>query len=460
MATDKPWAHGGHDARALGATHQLAGAGPLSRLEETWYRCCCFEGAVIVMHVSRPVPVYKDLWAWSFALAIAGYPLVAILSSLTAREDGQLSIAFRLLVICLCGLSLLFSDRQKAWRFGNIWLFYFVGLYMLKLGLDANAGIGKAPEGLVFATTTSIVPAAFLALSTNRWLEVNVAWAIFAVGALTVAGIVWFQYTGSSAVLIDNSDRLSLERLNPISIGHAGLTTLIASYTLIRIPQGKILKFAIFAVAVASAFTIYLAAARGPIVALACCIILFPMLRPRLMTIAMGWLLLAAAIFVLATMDMTPLLNKFHLTGTGTAATNSTLARVEAFGYSWELFQQNPWFGYGTQLPFFSYPHNMFMEILQAVGLVGMAIFVLVFARIAVAVKFLADRRLVLLPLLTVQAFIGSQFSGSLWGAAFLWIVVTVMIFRVNAMRSFDLRARRRVMERSYAQFGVLSGAR
>ncbi|TIO42256.1 MAG: hypothetical protein E5Y00_33720, partial [Mesorhizobium sp.] len=118
---------------------------------------------MIVMHVSRPIPVYKDLWAWSFALAIAGYPLVAILSSLTAREDGQLSIVFRILVICLCGLSFLFSDRQKAWRFGNVWLFYFVGFYMLRLGIDANSGIGKATEGLVFATITSILPAALLA---------------------------------------------------------------------------------------------------------------------------------------------------------------------------------------------------------------------------------------------------------------------------------------------------------
>ncbi|RWI41778.1 MULTISPECIES: O-antigen ligase family protein [unclassified Mesorhizobium] len=412
------------------------------------------------MHVSRPIPVYKDLWAWSFALAIAGYPLVAILSSLTAREDGQLSIVFRILVICLCGLSFLFSDRQKAWRFGNVWLFYFVGFYMLRLGIDANSGIGKATEGLVFATITSILPAALLALATNRWSEINVAWAVFIVGALAVTGIVWLEYSGSDAVLFDNSDRLSLERLNPISIGHVGLTTLIASYTLIRVPQRKILKFAIFSVAVAAAFTMHLAAARGPIVALACCIILFPMLRPRFMTMIMGWVFVAAAVLVLATVDMTPLLDKFHFTETGTAETNSTLARVASISYSWELFKQNPWFGYGTQLPFFGYPHNMFMEILQAMGLVGIAIFVLVFVKIAMGVKFLADRRLVLLPLLTMQAFVGAQFSGSLWGTAFLWIVVTVLIFRVNAMRSFNLQVRRRVMERSYAQFGAVSGAR
>ncbi|BCH15074.1 hypothetical protein MesoLjLa_19250 [Mesorhizobium sp. L-2-11] len=63
-------------------------------------------------------------------------------------------------------------------------------------------------------------------------------------------------------------------------------------------------------------------------------------------------------------------------------------------------------FGYGTQLPLFVYPHNMFMEILQAMGLLGMAIFIPVFMRIALAVKFLADKRLVLLPLLTTQAIV------------------------------------------------------
>ncbi|MER8530071.1 O-antigen ligase family protein [Mesorhizobium sp. M0598] len=412
------------------------------------------------MLVSKPIPIHKDLWAWSFALAIAGYPLVAILSSLTGSDDGVLSIVFRILVVGLCGLSFLFSDRQKAWRFGNIWLFYFLGLYMLKLGLDANSEIGKASLGFVFALTASIVPCAFLALSTNRWSEINVAWAVFAIGALTVAGIVGLQYSGSIAVMTDNSDRLYLERLNPISIGHAGLTTLIASYTLIRIPQRKVLKFAIFSGAVAAAFTMYLAAARGPIVALACCIILFPMLRPRFMTMIMGWLFIAGVVLVFATADMTPLLDKFHLSATGTAANNSTTARLEAITLSWELFQQNPLLGYGTQLPLFSYPHNMFVEILQDMGLVGMAIFVPVLVKIATGIKFLAGRRLVLLPLLTTQAFVGAQFSGALWGSAFLWIIVTILIYRVNAMRSFDLRAHRRVMERSYPQFVALRGAR
>ncbi|MGX9117708.1 O-antigen ligase family protein [Mesorhizobium sp. BHbsci] len=410
------------------------------------------------MHVSRPIPIYKDLWAWSFALAIAGYPLVGVLSSVTARADDKFSIAFRILVVCLCGLSFLFSDRQKAWRFGDIWLLSFAGLYMLKLGIDYD--ISGESNALVFAIVTSIVPTVFLALSTNRWSETNVAWALFAVGALSMAGIVWLQYSGSSAVRFDNSDRLNFERLNPISIGHAGLTALIASYTLIRISQGKILKFAIFAVAAVSAFAMYLAGARGPYVALACCIMLFPMLRPRLTTIIMGWLLLAGVVLALATVDMAPLLDKFHLTSTGTAETNSGLARLRSIAFSWELFLQNPLFGYGTTLPLYGYPHNIFVEILQAMGLLGMAIFAAVFVKIAMAVKFLADRRLVLLPLLTTQAVVGAQFSGSLWAAAFLWIIVTVLIFRVNAMKSFDLWARRRGMWRSYAQSGALSGAR
>lgn len=412
------------------------------------------------MHVSKPIPIYKDLWAWSFALAIAGYPLIGLLSSVTAAADEKFSIAFRFLVVCLCGLSFLFSDRQKAWRFGDIWLFYFVGLYMLKLGLDAHDEIGKASDSLVFAMITSIVPAAFLALATSKWSEINVAWALFAVGALSVAGIVWLQYSGSSTVLTDNSDRVYFERLNPISIGHAALTTLIASYVLIRVPQRTMIKLAILAVVFGSAVTMYLAGARGPFVALACCIILFPMLRPRFMTIIIGWSLLAGAVLVLATMDMTPFIDKFHLTVTGTAATNSNAGRLDAIAASWELFQQNPVFGYGTQLPEFGYPHNMLMEILQTMGLLGMAIFVPVFVKIAMAVKFLADRRLVLLPLLTAQAIVGAQFSGSLWGAASLWIIVTVMIFRVNAMKSFGLWVRRRAMWRSYDQFGVPSGNR
>jgi O-antigen ligase len=434
----------------------LAGVS-LSRLEETWYRWSRLKGAVIIMNARKPVPLYKDLWAWSFALAVAGYPLVGVLSSVTAAPDDKFSIAFRVLVVGLCGLSFLFSDRQKAWRFGDVWLFCFAGLYMLKVGIDYQ--LDGDSDNLVFAVITSIVPTVFLALSTNRWSEINVAWTLFVVGAVTVVGIAWLQYSGSNAVMLDNANRVYFERLNPISIGHAGLTALIASYTLIRTPQGKIIKSAILIVVGVSAFTMYLASARGPLVAMLCCVALFPMLRPRLKTVFMGWVLLGGIVLFLATADMNLLIEKFHLTTSGTAETNSNVGRLEFIASSWELFKQNPLFGYGTHPPF-GYPHNMFVEILQAMGLLGMAIFVGVFAKTAMAVRFLADRRLVLLPLLATQAFVGAQFSGSLWGSASLWIVVTVLIFRVNAMRSFDLWARRRVMARSYVRFGAPSEAR
>ncbi|WP_202366271.1 O-antigen ligase family protein [Mesorhizobium sp. L-2-11] len=355
------------------------------------------------MHVRKHVPIYKDLWACSFALAIAGYPLVGIVSSVTAREDQVLPIAFRALVIGLCGLSF-FSDRQKAWRSIDAWLFGFAGLYTMKLGIDASYDINGASDALVFAVLTSMVPAALLGLSTNKWSEINVAWALFIVGALSVLGIIWLQYTGSNAVRLDYTERVTLDRLNPISIGHAGLTTIIASYTLIRISRRKIAKIAIVAVVAASVFAIYLAAARGPVVALACCIVVLPMLRPKFTTMILCLLCLAVAVLALAITDITPLLDKLHLTTIG--EDRSTTARLGSVALSWELFQQDPLFGYGTQLPLFVYPHNMFMEILQAMGLLGMAIFIPVFMRIALAVKFLADKRLVLLPLLTTQAIV------------------------------------------------------
>ncbi|MES0100067.1 O-antigen ligase family protein [Mesorhizobium sp. M0019] len=405
------------------------------------------------MYISKHVPIYKDLWAWSFALAVAGYPLIGVFSSATGREDAKLSIAFRILVIALSGIAFFWSDRHKAWRFGDVWLFAFAALYLTKLGIDADYNIDGASDALVFALITSVVPAALLALSTNTWSEINVAWALFTVGALSVAGIVWLQYSGSNAVLVDTTDRVYFERLNPISVGHAGLTTLIASYTLLRFDQSKIIKIVILSVVSASAVAIYLAAARGPLVALGCCIVLFPLLRPNFTTMLVCLLFVAGAVLALAITDITPLLDKFHLTVIG--KDNSTTERLGSISLSWGLFQQSPLFGWGTQLPLFVYPHNMFMEILQSAGLLGMAIFIPVFVKLGMAIKFLADKRLVLLPLLATQAIVGAQFSGSLWGSAFLWIVVTVLIFRVNAMRSFDQWSQRRMAWRTPARFAV-----
>ncbi|MER9870206.1 O-antigen ligase family protein [Mesorhizobium sp. M0136] len=380
--------------------------------------------------------IYKDLWAWTFALAIAGYPLIGVASSLTG--DETLSIAFRAAVLCLSLLCFFLVDQRKGFGFGSIWLLVLASFYLLKLWLDVEYEVDGSADAMQFALVTGVVPAILLAASTPRWLEANTSLALFVVGALSVAAILWLDYNGSEMLLLDNSGRVSFERLNPISVGHAAVTTLIACYALLQHVDRKSARMVIYTAAGGAFFTLYLSGARGPLVALAACCALFYILRPRFSVMLGCFVVAGGCVLFLALTDITPLLEKFNLIDLG--EDRSSEGRLSAISMSWNLFTEHPWLGYGTQLPFVGYPHNLFMEVLQAMGIIGMAIFAVVLFRIYQATSFMAHMRLPLLPLLTTQFLVGAQFSGSIYGNSSLWIVTCVMIFRSNAIKSVQQR--------------------
>ncbi|CCV10203.1 O-antigen ligase family protein [Mesorhizobium sp. STM 4661] len=378
------------------------------------------------------MPIYKDLWAWTFALSITGYPLIGIASAFSDNES--LSPAFRAAVLALSVLCFIFVDRKRDFRFGSVALLGFAGLYLAKLWIDLEYGIDGADDAMLFVLITAVAPAILLAAATPKWSEINVALAIFTISALAVAAILWLDYTGADVLTRDPSDRIQLEKLNAISIGHTAVTALIASYVLLRSTRRTSARVGIVLVVIASLYTVYFAGARGPVMSLAACLVLFPVLKPKAMTAIWCMVLAAASILALALTDITPLLEKFNLATMD--GNRSALERLDSISMSWSLFAENPWFGYGTQLPFWLYPHNLFMEVLQAVGIVGMAVFCVVLVQMYSAVKLFADLRLSLLPLLTTQFFVGAQFSGSIYGSGSLWIITTVLLFRANAIRN------------------------
>lgn len=381
------------------------------------------------------MPIFKDLWAWAFALSITGYPLIGVISAVTHNDD--LSDVFRAGVLALAAVCFFFLGRMRDFRFGSIWLLGFGCLYLTKLWLDVEYGIEGADDAMLYALITAFGPAILISTSTSKWFEANTALAILVISALAVAGIIWLDYTGADVMTRDYSDRIQLEKLNPISIGHTAVTALIASYVLLLHVRSIAARIAISVVAAASLYTVYLAGARGPVMSLLACLVLFQVLKPKAMTAVWAMLLAAGCILFLSLTDITPLLEKFNLATLD--GNRSALARFESITLSWDLFTENPWLGYGTQLPVFRYPHNLFMEVLQATGVVGMAIFCVVLVQMYSAMRFLADRRLPLLPLLTTQFFVGAQFSGSIYGNGSFWIAAAVMIYRATAIK-YEIR--------------------
>jgi len=107
----------------------------------------------------------------------------------------------------------------------------------------------------------------------------------------------------------------------------------------------------------------------------------------------------------------------------------SSRGRLEMMTGSIDQFVQHPWFGASFIEPLtLSYPHNLFVEILLALGLVGMLVFLpALFGATRSAIVRMQQGE-VLMSMLFFQYFVGAQFSGAIYGNSALWAVMIILL--------------------------------
>jgi O-antigen ligase len=112
----------------------------------------------------------------------------------------------------------------------------------------------------------------------------------------------------------------------------------------------------------------------------------------------------------------------------------STAGRVLALHGAWDQFWADPAFGrYAIELQTQFYPHNIYLESLMAVGLLGtvpFAVHCAMAARAAIGLirEKAASFTRVFIALLFIRDAIGAAASGSLWGATAFWITSFLVI--------------------------------
>lgn len=99
---------------------------------------------------------------------------------------------------------------------------------------------------------------------------------------------------------------------------------------------------------------------------------------------------------------------------------------------SWEIFRANPILGGGLgafseYIGFDTYPHNIVMSVLTAVGIVGGLLLILLLLPLVV-LPFRSRRSPLVAPLLAIAMtlFVASSFSGGLYDSRFLWFALMV----------------------------------
>lgn len=365
-------------------------------------------------------------------LSVLGYPMVGVGGSLYLVESRDFAIGFRAFVLLLSagmiGVALA-RVPTGVLRFLPVPMAVLVLIYTIRLIADGMSGqFPEISEVSLYFFGTCVIPALAIAVlapfhSPHRDAPMFlVAGAILCVFIL-ITSQAEFGATVDAAQI--GEGRLNLTRLNPISIGHVGVTTLVAVLAVYFEPgHARWLKLLLIPAAAVALIAVFAAGSRGPLVSLVGVIgaLLVFQRRWRLLV----FITIAAAIWAMQTTGTeNTLLDRIMSVGSDQSST----IRLDLQALAFEQFLGNPILGSAyVELVTGYNPHNIILEAAMALGLVGLGLVLwLCFRTGIVAIRRTYDNQL-MLPLLMIQYLLAVQFSGSLSASNEFWVCAALLL--------------------------------
>jgi O-antigen ligase len=385
---------------------------------------------------------------------IGYYTLAAYVNVLLDPESSAGGIVIRAssLAVLIIAVSRL---RKRERRFipnlllpATIFTFLY-GYRLLEniLILDLEIPPGNTLVLLTFFLS-SIVPAYALASSerTIRDEDMILLMTLFAVLLVIGMGL------NREALMESAERRMALEKINPIALAYTA-SSMMLFYMLAFGRSKRVMIEAILIVPVLL-IIVSLARSRGMIIStvVTLAIYVIALKGTRRIWVLTGLGGVAAAIAYYGNPEyidhVIDALNRIDV-----HADMSTAARALTFQGAWEQFLEDPIFGrYAMELQTGWYPHNIYLESLMAVGLIGTVPFLVHFGMAArAAIGLIREREgaftRVFVALLFIRDGVGAAASGGLWGVSGFWItsflVIAMWYGRQRDQRLFFARRRR-----------------
>ena len=367
------------------------------------------------------------LGSWLLIFSVVGYPPVGLAASVLNLPRELTSVPFRGFVLLLA-LMLIFRlrHREPSRGIGLLLVFWFA--YLLRLLWDWNDGLPKMEEAVVFFVGTVFIPGLAVALLSAESID----WRLTATrmlwigAAFCTAAVTSFHFgLGRESESILMAGRLEFDTVNTITIGHTAVTTVIAALCLSSDCERKARKAWLLIVCIPALVALVLSGARGPAVSLAVCV-------TALLVVTRHWwllffTLLAGLVFV--AQPENELARRFMALLEPTLEDASSLERITLIRNALQQFVENPLLG-GQLIDseYLSYPHNLFLEALMAMGVVGALALAAILTRSALRATHLLNQGNLFVPLVLLQYFIAAQFSGAIWGWSAMWVPLASII--------------------------------
>lgn len=388
-------------------------------------------------------------------IIISGYSLISFIPLLLSVENTSISVPFRalsLLYILVIGYYYLTKRKIKINIFGYLYLLFWL-MYSIRIfneTLFNSETLGRSvSEYYLFAFFVTFIPSIVYYVKLNKeeiLIAGKILWIICIIAAI---GIIISYIIGAT---IENgaseTARFSIDTLNPISMGHLGLTLLIMSVFVYSKLSGK-LKFLALFTAILGFILMSVAASRSALIAAIIIfgifyLILFFRRMKRNPLIAMIIPLILITIIMLAPFIFKYIEDTYGFTVLsgleviGSDDDQSGNIRKLLFQSAWEQFTNSPVIGDGLEEKSMRfYPHNNIIEAFMATGLLGGSIILtLYFLSIINSLKLIiSNSEYTWVGLILLQYIVFTQFSGALWQSGALFSLMAIASVSIKILK-------------------------
>jgi O-antigen ligase len=379
-------------------------------------------------------------------LLIVGFTIISMFPRALSFNSQVITIPFRAIVLSISLVIIVYNIYTKnSNKFGKteyffivFFLFYFVKAIVTFKIYDFSEEIAlREIETYLRIMGITFIPT--LAVLTIREKDINytlfmnfVYYTLFIVLLLNVSIGIEYDHQGRSAGFMS---------MYCISFGHLGVSLAIISiYKLLFESKAKYLHIIPSVGVILGLYILYASGTRSPLIAFILCLFFLFFLKSNLKYIISFLILLATSILALIYFkpqyedvgQSSSFLNRV----TNMIVSGDSSGRGELYQQGIKIFSENPIFG-GRILYFDGmYPHNIFLEILMATGIVGLILYFFFFKD---CVNFMfrlkeysiTNPHTVWVPILWLQYFILSLFSYNLHSSSEVWYL-TAMILVLN----------------------------
>ena len=232
--------------------------------------------------------------------------------------------------------------------------------------------------------------------------------------------------------------RASLERINSVALAYVASSFII--FLLIKFGESKLLTLMFFLLSPVFFLVVSLSRSRGMLASTAIALVIYFFLVRGGKRYALVVLLVFISLVLMFYSNGDYFV---YITETvGRIGLNSDPERARLYAGAFNQIWESPLFGqYIVELDSGFYPHNIYVEAIMAVGLVGsIPFFVHVFIASVSAVRLVHSRKGTFVgtfvALLFFRDAIGAAAAGSIWGNAGFWISSFLVISMFRATRN------------------------